>query len=422
MATASARAPHFLFEGVGSRGDIAPLISIAGELARRGYRCRLLANEHFGAEATSRGITFSATTSWRVNYTGREVYALENYLFPMFDGARAALQRPNAYDSDTVVVNLDRWAASEPFAEANGLRTVRLHLSPFKIRSLAAPAWPLGANTTGLLGETYRKYTLPALHRAFDTDPKVLGRINGVRGQAGLAPVKSAMYTQPHVEAQVGLFPDWFGLPADDWPAMECLGFPLPSSSEPLPGRLLEFLEGVDKPLVFTPGTSVSDTQAFFAAAVDCCLELGMPGVLLSPYAHVAKQKLGRDIEQCEHAELEGLLRHASLLIHHGGIGTGARALQAGIPQIISPSFFDQFDNARRLEGLGAGRVLAREQLTGSTLAACVRSVCGDTATTEQLRRYRQALRFPCAVERCADLLETVARKSAPRALTFAPT
>lgn len=64
-----ARAPEFLFENFGSRGDIAPLIAIAAELVRRGYRCQLLANQHFEAEATQQGIGFYATTSQRTNST-----------------------------------------------------------------------------------------------------------------------------------------------------------------------------------------------------------------------------------------------------------------------------------------------------------------------------------------------------------------
>ena len=44
-------------------------------------------------------------------------------------------------------------------------------------------------------------------------------------------------------------------------------------------------------------------------------------------------------------------------MVHHGGIGTCAQALRAGIPQLVLPWGVDQFDNALRLKKLGVARV-----------------------------------------------------------------
>lgn len=60
------KAPQFLFENFGSRGDVIPFINIASEPVRRGYRCRLLANDHSAAEALAEGISFQGTTSARI--------------------------------------------------------------------------------------------------------------------------------------------------------------------------------------------------------------------------------------------------------------------------------------------------------------------------------------------------------------------
>jgi len=42
-------------------------------------------------------------------------------------------------------------------------------------------------------------------------------------------------------------------------------------------------------------------------------------------------------------------------LIHHGGIGTTAQALAAGLPQLVVPMSHDQPDNAVRIRRLGVG-------------------------------------------------------------------
>jgi rhamnosyltransferase subunit B len=54
------------------------------------------------------------------------------------------------------------------------------------------------------------------------------------------------------------------------------------------------------------------------------------------------------------------LLPQVAALVHHGGIGTTAAALAAGIPQLIAPFAFDQFDNAARTVRLGVGQSSAR--------------------------------------------------------------
>jgi len=74
--------------------------------------------------------------------------------------------------------------------------------------------------------------------------------------------------------------------------------------------------------------------------------------------------------------------------VHHGGIGTTAEALRAGVPQVIVPLAYDQFDNAARVTALRTG---ARE--SGGTAGARPR------ALARTLRRLLDddAVRAGCA-------------------------
>lgn len=402
------RAPEFLFENVGSHGDVMPLISIAAELVRRGHRCQLLANEHFRAEATARGVGFHATSRERTHCAVRE--NLASGLYFEFDRVRDYFRRPHAFDERTVVVDTTQLGPCEPLAEAHGLRTVRLTLFPVRIKSLIAPPWPLGARALGPDGERFLKVSLPAMYRAAETHPEVLAKINATRAVVGLPPVSSSSFERPHVVAQLAMFPEWYGMPAADWPALEFLGFPLPASSAPLPAGVLEFLARCPRPLVFTTGTGCGEPERFFEAAASCCAELNLPGIFLSRFFGVERGQLGPSVAHFEHVELEPLLRHASLIVHHGGMGTTARALQAGIPQVISPMLFDQPDNGHRVEVLGAGRVVPRERMSGATFAAAARELLTDPVMGARLSRYREALASSRSVERAADRLQGVAR------------
>ncbi len=64
------------------------------------------------------------------------------------------------------------------------------------------------------------------------------------------------------------------------------------------------------------------------------------------------------------------LFTHASVVIHHGGAGTTASALHAGVPQIIVPHIADQAFFGREIERLGCGFRLRRrtwpERLAGA--------------------------------------------------------
>jgi UDP:flavonoid glycosyltransferase YjiC (YdhE family) len=56
-------------------------------------------------------------------------------------------------------------------------------------------------------------------------------------------------------------------------------------------------------------------------------------------------------------------------MVHHGGIGTTAQALAAGIPQLVIPFSHDQPDNAARIERLGVGRSLSPKAFQAPTAA-----------------------------------------------------
>ncbi|MEU0332060.1 glycosyltransferase [Streptomyces sp. NPDC006193] len=72
--------------------------------------------------------------------------------------------------------------------------------------------------------------------------------------------------------------------------------------------------------------------------------------------------------------------QHCDLIVHHGGSGTTMAALAHGVPQVVCPSVLDQTDNARRLEELGAGRLVPVPAALagGGELVRAVEDVLGD--------------------------------------------
>jgi UDP:flavonoid glycosyltransferase YjiC (YdhE family) len=203
------------------------------------------------------------------------------------------------------------------------------------------------------------------------------------------------------------MFPEWYCPPASDWPRqLACVGFPLPPARGELPEGLSRFIEQQGAPLVFTPGTGVVDVAHFFAAARECCQRLGRPGVLLSPNLPAEGRGAQGSIFTLSYLELGLLLPHAALLVHHGGIGTTARALEAAVPQIISPQAFDQPDNGDRISRLGVGAMLPRAELTGQALAQAAARLLGSEQARAVSRELQLRLRASNAIAAAADVLE----------------
>lgn len=397
--------PRFVFEGVGSRGDIAPLFEIAAELVRRGHQAHVLGNARFETEARAHGVAFTPTTTRAVVCKGEERYDRDTYIFPALEEVANFFRR--APSRPTLVVNIDRFSASNLLCEAYDHPAVRLHLSPFKIRSLVRPPWPLFRRCEGPLGQTYLKYTLPRFYEACDNDPRIVTHINQRRRSLGLPPVPNAAAAETHLRGQLGLFPAWYCSPASDWPAATHLvGFPLPPPAANLPRELSDFIEREGRPLVFTPGTSFADTSAFLEAARACCEALELPGVFLSPHAGSGDAVESRRFRRLDYADLGALLRRALLLVHHGGVGTTAQGLAAGVAQVVSPLGFDQPDNAERVRALGVGAVLERKALSGGALAEIARALLVSESIQQRACQLAELSAETSGLRATADWLE----------------
>jgi UDP:flavonoid glycosyltransferase YjiC (YdhE family) len=64
--------------------------------------------------------------------------------------------------------------------------------------------------------------------------------------------------------------------------------------------------------------------------------------------------------------------------VHHGGIGTCAEAMVAGIPSLVLPAAHDQFDNASRCRRLGVARTLPLARATAKRLRSSILDAAAD--------------------------------------------
>ncbi|MFG1709992.1 macrolide family glycosyltransferase [Nonomuraea sp. M3C6] len=107
------------------------------------------------------------------------------------------------------------------------------------------------------------------------------------------------------------------------------------------------------------------------------------------------------------------VLRHASVAVTHGGIGTTMEALYWGCPLVVVPTTALDRPPARRIEELGLGRALDPALLTPEGLAEQVLAVAGDPRIRQAAAEMRQEIRAAGGTSRAADELERLPAKAA---------
>jgi UDP:flavonoid glycosyltransferase YjiC (YdhE family) len=132
------------------------------------------------------------------------------------------------------------------------------------------------------------------------------------------------------------------------------------------------------------------DPRELTNIAVEALRAAGQRGVLLSGWAG-----LGTDSEVPDHVCVVTDVPHAWLfprvaaVVHHGGAGTTAAGLRAGVPTIVTPVGGDQPFWGARVARLGAGPPpIPPRELTAARLAAAIRTATADVG----MRRRAAAL------------------------------
>jgi rhamnosyltransferase subunit B len=401
----STSTPKIVLAGIGTKGDLFPLLALGRELVRRGHRCHLLGNEGAGALAASHELGFTPVTVEQTDNTVSDRENLEHHILPSYRPTADYFREQMALAEPLIVVNSSAFCASNLSCEKYGLPVCRIHLAPNNLRSLIRPPWPWREKLEGPFAASYRKHFLPELFATLNRSRLYIPAINPLRAELGLAPVDTIPEIDRVVRARLGFFPRWYAEPAADWPQpFELAGFPLPATVATLPKEFTDFVLREGNPIVFTPGTGVPDVELFFEQARQCCETLGLPGVFLGRHFRAVKRSR---IRHFEFLDLELVLKHAALLVHHGGIGTTARAFQAGVPQVIRARMYDQPDNGDRVQRLGVGRCLHGAGDTPEALIAAANHLIFSADVQRQVEHFRAAISGSGdGIPRAADWLE----------------
>jgi rhamnosyltransferase subunit B len=416
---------------IGTAGDVYPLLGLSRTFTNHGHKVSFCTSPVFASVVARHGLRFlplgteeqyrstvddpklwKARTSLKVLWAG-----VAQTMLPLFELMCAEA------DSDTIIAG-HPWAfGARFFQEKYGAPMVTLQVSPSTFLSASRPPVHKQLKIPMLLPYPMRAALLWALERGV-LDQVCAPEINRLRARLGLRPVRRVMSRWMYSpEGVLGLFPEWFAPPQSDWPNRVTLtGFPLFDDAEAhgIDAELEQFLVSGEKPVVFTPGSTLVDEGLYYEAATSALDALGLRGVFLG-IRNLDRARPRSNVLARSFVPLCRLLPRARALVHHGGIGTASLAFAAGIPQLITPFAHDQFDNAARVEGLRCG-IQSKGSISREGTLNALSRLLGDSSIQHRCADIRSSIEpGELSCRRALNALEEIASRTLPSGCAKSP-
>ena len=401
---------------VGSAGDLNPFLAIGQVLAQRGHEVEIMSSPVFAERVAAAGLgflPFGSTAQYERIVQQADLWdprrsfgMMWREMQPQLEDAHAALVAHIVPGRTVLVGSTLAWHVRLA-QETHAVPALTVHLAPLCIFSALAPArlpglFDLSGWPTGVVR------SLQSWVERLAIDAVVAPGLDDIRQRLGLRPVRRVLSHWVHSPQGVACaWPAAFAPPQADWPPQAVTtGFPRWPA---VPGQVLapsltEFLAAGQPPVGFTPGSAMAHGRDFFRRALQASAALGQRALLITPYADQLPQPLPPWAHTVAYAPFDLLMPQLRALVHHGGIGTGAQALAAGLPQGFVPLAHDQFDNAARWVRQGVGLRFGRRDWARS-----LHRLLNDAAIAQACRQ--QAARtepLDAAPSRIADLVQAL--------------
>lgn len=409
---------RILFVPFGSEGDTNPLFWLADGLAARGHQPAFLMSPHYARHAESRGFAWHPIgTEEDFQILARNPELWDAYRGPsvVVEGMLRSLpQYRQAFEAlegrfDLVVTSSFALGAAS-LADAARIPRLTLHFQPICLRSeFDCPVFLPELAWLSRMPRFVKKLFFAMVDLSFWR--KIQKPLNVFRHELGLPPLRH-FYDEAvnGADGIAALFPDWYATPQPDWPKnLRQFGFPVSSIRRPLPEDLSRFLDAGDPPVVWTHGSANFFVREFQERAVAVCRDLGVRCLLVS--LEPPGFPLPSGTFHCSYVRFEDLFPRCAAAVHHGGIGTTAKCIVAGIPQFIIPRSHDQPDNAHRVVRLGLGATLSYTRIGHEDVSRILQNLLESPSVAKQCKEFQQRMATTDPLPPACDWAEEIARR-----------
>jgi UDP:flavonoid glycosyltransferase YjiC (YdhE family) len=393
----------------GSRGDIQPCLVLGKALQRAGYQVRLAAPENFAGLVQAHGVEFyplrgdvqqimAGEAGRKFMQTGganpiRSLRAMRSMLAPvvmaMAEDAYAACQEAEA------LICLGVFSAFGSCI-ASALRIPMINLEPTPLlpsRAFAAPSWPIQRDLGGLhnyLSGIAMLQVVWLWYQPFVKDFRRRLKLPDISARQAYRTFRSTPL--------LGAYSPRVIPPPADWPeSAHVSGYLFLEEQEDWqpPPALQAFLEAGDPPVYVGFGSMAGGDPAALAGLAAQALERsGQRGVLMTGWGGLRLEAASKDVFLLDAAPHSWLFARMAAVVHHGGAGTTAEGLRAGLSTVVVPFVFDQPFWGARIQALGLGpHPVPLKRLTADRLAEAIHLAVSDPGMRQRAQSLGAAIR-----------------------------
>jgi UDP:flavonoid glycosyltransferase YjiC (YdhE family) len=421
----------FVLACYGTRGDVEPCAAIARELVRRGHEVHMAVPPDLVSFVESVGLTAVACGPearewqdmhrafltqvfrkfWKVRdlvELAREDWGLLSRCLREIDSTLVSL----ADGADLLLTLVIGDQPATNVAEYYDIPLATLHTRPIRANGQFVPE-PLAPLVRSLMAMS-EWLEWPLTKKFEDVQRRQLGLPKARRPWPQRMRQRKSLEIQAYEEI---FFP---GL-ADEWarwdgqrPFVGALTLELPTDAD---AEVAAWIAAGTPPIFFGFGSTLvkspADTIAMISAA---CARLGERALICAAESDFS------EVPHFDHVKVVGTMNYAAAfpscraVVHHGGAGTTAAGLRAGVPQMIISTWLDQTLWGARVKRLGVGTA-RRFSTTEDELVADLRTILAPEYVARAREIAPQMTEPGAGVNKAADSLEDFARRGvlAPR-------
>jgi UDP:flavonoid glycosyltransferase YjiC (YdhE family) len=405
----------FALASYGTRGDVEPCAAVGLELLRRGHDVRMAAPPNLVGFIQSTGLSAVAygpdsgqmpeffRSSWKIQNPLRSVREAMQHVTQIWAEMSTTLASL-ADGADLLFTGVPYQEAAANVAEYYDIPLAALHHVPMRANGHLFPIVPspLTRSTMTVLDWVQWRMT----KKAEDAQRRELGLPKATGPASRRMAERGSLEIQAYDEICFpGLAAEWAGRR----PFVGALTMELPTDAD---DEVASWVSAGTPPICFGFGSIPVKSPAEIIAMISAaCLQLGERALICAAASDF------NAIPRFDHVKVVPAVNYAAIfpacraVVHHGGSGTTAAGVRAGIPTLILWSTSDQPIWAAQVRRLKVGSARRFASTTRKSLVADLRRILAPEYVTRAGEIAAQMTKPAASVTTAADLLEDTARR-----------
>lgn len=409
----------------GSRGDVQPYLALGKGLKDAGHDVRLLTHENFAGFVKTHQLEFwplrGNVQEVAESQEMRELLEKGNFLaiakFQANAAKRAALEWAEdgmaaCADMDLLLAGIGGLYIGISLAEKLKIPLIQAHSIPFTpTKSFPGALFPPMPLKLALVNSLSHHLTRQIMWQSSRGADKVVRQaVLGLPPAPFFGPYRSTAFE--NMPVLYGFSPSVIPQPAD-WDAdKKITGYWFLEAEDtwrPSPD-LIDFLNSGPAPVYIGFGSMSNRNPEETAELIIQAVHLSKQrAILLSGWSGLQSHDLPDSVFLLDSVPHAWLFPRVAAVVHHGGAGTTAAGLRAGVPTIIVPFFGDQPFWGARVAALGIGpKPISRKALTSENLAQALQEAATNDAMRQRAANLGSSIQAEDGVNTAVEIIQRV--------------